>query len=251
MASPFDHSLVESALWQDAVRRYSQGEWRAPIWRDLLLAEAASRGPSPTVLDIGCGHGFDGSEKLQADIASVAGEFIGVEPDREITVPAHFDHVYRSDFENARINPGTIDVAYSVMVLEHVENPDRFWRHVRKCLRSGGVFWGFTADSRHYFCKVSTWMDRLKIKDTYLTLLGGQRGQDRYENYPVYYRSNSPNALRSLARDFANCDVGSLSRPGELSTYYPRFLSPFFSFLDRRVVRNNDYGYLLVTRVVK
>ena len=66
------------------LQRYTNGEWRAHIFRDMILADARvleqGRGKL-SILDIGCGAGFDGDAKLQHSISKVAGRFIGVEPD--------------------------------------------------------------------------------------------------------------------------------------------------------------------------
>jgi len=61
-------------------------EWRYCIFRDMILADARRLRPKPTILDIGCGAGFDGGVPLQRSIADVVGCNIGVEADPEILV---------------------------------------------------------------------------------------------------------------------------------------------------------------------
>ncbi|CAN0488568.1 unnamed protein product, partial [Phaeothamnion confervicola] len=48
--------------------RYRSGEWRAPIFRDLILADAEQENCS-TFLDIGCGRGFDDEPAIQQILA--------------------------------------------------------------------------------------------------------------------------------------------------------------------------------------
>ena len=49
-----------------------------------------------------------------------------------------FTTTYRSDFEDAPLENDSIDIAYSVMVMEHFEAPQFFWDKVHKVLKKGG-----------------------------------------------------------------------------------------------------------------
>src|SRR5262249_32690841 len=140
---------------------------------------------------------------------------------------------------------------FAVMVLEHLPSPRRFWRKLHDVLRPGGVFWGFTMDRRHWFCQASLWADRLQVKELYLNRLAGKRGVDRYENYPVYYRSNSPLQVASQVRAFSSCDLVNFSKIGQLRSYYPPWLRPVGDLMDRRAIRRGRPGTLLAIRVVK
>ena len=186
--------------WKPYIDRYRGGEWRDRIFRDMVLADASKLGDRPTILDIGCGKGLDGSIPLQRSIAEVAGRFIGVEPDLEIPLGDHFTETFRCPFEDAPLPPGSVQLAFSVMVLEHLPAPERFWSKLHETLCDGGVFWGLTVDA-HPFCKASLWAERLRIKEYYFRIVSGRRGVDRYENYRVFYRSNTPKCIRSHAVD--------------------------------------------------
>ncbi len=188
---------------------------------------------------------------LQQSIARVAGRFIGVEPDHAIKPGDHFTAVHACLFEDAPLAAGSIDVAYAIMVLEHLAQPERFFAKLWDVLVPGGVFWGLTVDARHWFCRWSRWFDRLHVKDIYLRLLLGRRGEDRYENYPVFYRSNSPAQLTPLAHRFASCDFFNFSRIGQCSSYFPRPLRPLVNAWDRRSVTRQRPGVLLAVRVRK
>jgi hypothetical protein len=173
------------ATWAPYVARYRSGEWRDRIFRDLVLADARRFGTGPTILDIGCGEGLDGSVELQRSVAEAAGRFIGVEPDPEVALGDHFTETHRRSFQEAPLAAGTIDVAYAVMVLEHLATPQVFWDKLWELLVDGGVFWGLTVDARHLFAGLSLWAGRLKIKDLYLDLVLGRASEPgRYRNYP-------------------------------------------------------------------
>src|SRR5256885_8028665 len=51
-------------------------------------------------------------------------------------------------------------------------------------------------------------------------------GQQRYENYPVFYRSNSPTQIDALTTRFARRDYFNFYRAGQCSEYFPRVLRP-------------------------
>lgn len=237
--------------WEPYLERYRQGEWRATIFRDLILADARQRPGELTFLDIGCGQGFDHDILLQQTLAAHASRYIGVEPDAAVAPGPHVTEVHRCWFEDASVPPASVDIAFAVMVLEHLPQPGRFWDKLFDVLKAGGSFWGFTVDGRHWFCRMSRLLQQLRIKDLYLHLLFGRRGQERYENYPTYYRSNSPKQVQPLVQRFRSCDFVNFARVGQCDYYFPRFLQPLAQFLDRRALARGKPGTLLAIHVIK
>jgi SAM-dependent methyltransferase len=237
--------------WTPYVDRYRKGEWRDRILHDLILDDARKRGAGLTFLDIGCGRGFDTDVPLQQSLARAAGRYIGIEPDPNITPGDYFSETHCCFFEDAPLGPESIDIAFAVMVLEHLPEPQRFWDKLHAVLKNGGVFWGLTVDARHWFCQASMWAERFKIKDRYLQSLFGKRGSERYENYPVYYRTNTPEQIRQFTRRFRACDFVNFSKVGQCSWYFPRTLHPLVTFFERRAVRLGKPGVLLAVRVEK
>ncbi len=237
--------------WTPYLERYRRGEWRARIFRDMILADAAEKGGPLTFADIGCGHGFDGDFRLQKQLAEHAHAYLGIEPDPAIELQDCITHRYRNFFEDAPLAPSTVDLAFAVMVLEHLPNPQLFWDKVHEVLVDGGVFWGFTMDRRHWFCQASLWSERLHVKELYLRWLKGRRGQERYENYPVHYRSNTPADVARYTQRFRHCEVMSLGREDQLGFYLPKPLKPLFRCLDRQALARGKPGMVLAIRAVK
>jgi SAM-dependent methyltransferase len=233
------------------IERYRSGEWRDRIFRDMIFADVRPHGQNKTFLDIGCGSGFDGDIPLQSSIAQVAGAFVGIEPDTAVIPGAYFHDVHRCVFEDAPLAAESIDVAYAIMVLEHLPEPQRFWDKVWRVLRKGGVFWGLTVDHRHWFCKFSCWFEKLRLKQLYLNWLLGKRGDERYENYPVFYRSNSPEQIETFTSKFARRDYVNFARVGQCNGYFPRPVRPLVSAWDARAIQNHQPGTLLAIRVEK
>ena len=240
--------------WQPYLERYIKGEWRAPIFRDMILSDAETlkrKNGNLTLLDIGCGSGFDNDPKLQFSLSNIADQYIGIEPDNSIELQDIFSLTYRCFFEEAPINPESIDLAFAIMVLEHLENPKYFWDRVYKILKKGGVFWGFTVNARHFFVFASFFFEKLGIKDWYLNKLHGKGGEERYENYGVFYRSNTPEQIRKLTSEFSSCVILNFHRIGQLDYYFPKKLRWVGRIIDRIIIRMRWPGSILAVRVEK
>lgn len=213
------------------LKRYRGGESRTKIFRDLVLEDILLR-PAPVVLDIGCGNGFDGDAAASTSLCAQSANYIGVEPDKSVTPPSIFFRLYQTTLEEAPVEAASVDVAFSVMVMEHIERPQPFIDKLFTVLKPGGVFWGFTIDSRHWFPIASKVAESLSIKDLYLNLIHGRRGDKRYHNYPVYYRMNRPEAFAGLASKFQSRLFLSFYRPGDTDFYYPRPLRRMAYLID-------------------
>jgi SAM-dependent methyltransferase len=245
-------TVEPAATWAPYITRYRSGEWRDRIFRDMILADAQRLGPGPTLLDIGCGEGLDGSVPLQRSLAEAAGRFLGIEPDPAVTLGDYFTETHRCSFEEAPLAAGSIDLAYAVMVLEHLPRPRVFWDKLFEVLTEGGVFWGLTVDARHLFARLSLWADRLRIKNVYMDLLLGRASESgRYKNYPTYYRTNTPAQIGRWTGAFSSAEVINFSRIGQWSPCLPRSLRGIADAIDARSIRKGRPGTLLAVRVVK
>ena len=244
----------EQQKWLPYVERYTKGEWRAQIFHDMVLADAEilkKQNGHLTILDIGCGGGFDGDAKLQHSIAEVAEQYIGIEPDEAIKLENIYSAIHRCIFENAPLAPESIDLAIAVMVLEHINNPKTFWDKLYSILKHGGIFWGFTVDARHFFVLASCFMEKLGIKDWYLNSLHGDRVEKRYENYPVYYKVNTPKKIQKMTSSFSSCITINFHRVGQMNYYFPKKLRWIGRTLDYITIRLGLPGSIMAVRVEK
>lgn len=246
-------SSVIQGRWSTYQERYAAGEYRALVFRDMIIDEmdqmSLGKVGKTVVADIGCGGGFDGDNRIQQEIARHAGEYIGIEPDKEIELLPIFTKAYRTTLEDAPIQAGSVDLAFAVMVLEHIDNPELFWKRIYQMLRPGGVFWGFTIDARHWFVHASLLFDRLGIKDKYLTALHGKRGEKRYENYGVYYRINHPEAVHAQTAAFSRSENASFQKIGQLAYYFPTGTRWIASAVDRLDRLRGKPGNVIAIRV--
>jgi SAM-dependent methyltransferase len=234
-----------------ALERYRSGAVRDRVLHDLILEDAAKLGRPLTLLDIGCGKGFDTDVPLQKSLVRAADRYIGIEPDAAVDAGEHITDVRRCLFEEADLPPGSIDLAFAVMVLEHLPEPQRFWDKLHEVLRPGGVFWGMTVDARHWFRHASLWSQRLRLKEWYLTWLMGVRGEERYENYPVHYRCNTPERLARFAASFRSVECANLSRVGQCDDLLPARLRPLSRRVEASAIARGKPGTLLLVRAVK
>jgi SAM-dependent methyltransferase len=234
-------------VFEVRVKRSFIDNGKAEFFFEIVQNEVQSRRKAkPVILDIGCGGGFHHRDDLQMAIGANSQKFIGVEPDREAKITAKFDTVHQCSFEDAPIESGSIDVAYSVMVMEHVTNPPAFFAHLHKVLATEGVYLGFTVDARHWFSKVSTVMEKTGIKDVYLNKLKGRRGVDRYENFPTAYLCNTPAQLDKLAKDQFLITTVSLHKIGQMEFYLPKALHSTSRLLDKITMGMNFPGSSLL-----
>lgn len=230
MTSSQRHQTFDALSFQI---RYRSGEWRGPIFRDMVLSDLSGF-PRPTVLDIGCGKGFDGSIEIQRNLVESAGVYFGIDPDPNVTPASFLTSFTCCTLEETDFPDNSVDLAFCVMVLEHIADPARFWSRLNSILKPDGVFWGFTVDIRHPFGHISWLTEKLRLKNWYLDRLRGNRGVDRYENFPTHYRANSPHQIRRLVPNCGTVDFFNFSRIGQLDFYYPaklRIVAHLFDYV--------------------
>lgn len=176
---------------------------RSKLFVNLLLKEIEGRDSPVRVLDIGCGTGIStGKDRLvflQA-VAEKADELWGVEPDESI-VPEHdfFANFQHALLEDAELPENYFDLAYSFMVMEHVEHPKDFLKEVHRCLKPGGVYIFITPNGHHYFTLIAGTMKKLRLDEFVLRLLVGKSVDDYH--YPVQYRCNRFGDIKRLTSE--------------------------------------------------
>ncbi len=118
-------------------------------------------------------------------------------------------------------------------------------------MKPGGVFWGFTMDARHLIVIASLITKYLHIKNRYLNLLHGKRGEGRYENYNVYYKCNTPKQFYRYTQTFHSRTVLNFQKIGEYDYYLPVKMRKIGRYLDRVGIHRGWPGSVLAMRVVK
>lgn len=146
------------------------------------------------LLDLGCGINTDLSE-YRSDDREVWGTDFQAHP-----LLAHAEW-FRPLGPNgvAPFEDEYFDAVGSIMVMEHLRKPNRFFREVARLLKPGGHFVGHTISGSHYV----TWLRRFigllphSVNQSLVQKLYGRASED---TFPAYYRANTLSQLRRAAR---------------------------------------------------
>ena len=175
----------------------------------------------PTVLDIGCGCGMARENSWQWAIKPHASNYWGIEPDPSTSPEAGlFDHSQHALLENAELEDESIDVAYSWMVMEHVEDPEAFCSRLYRALKPGGTYYFSTPNIRHYFTFTARFLKKMNVDEWVLAMI---RKQDLDEyHYPVQYRFNSESQVNDIAKrtGFQSAEFAYIEVEGPVK-YFP------------------------------
>jgi SAM-dependent methyltransferase len=174
--------------------------------------------PSFTVLDIGCGRGRHAEERTAKSNLKILNDHcqtvIGIDVN-----PAARDNPFVDQFHlidaNSRwpIPDGSVDLAVSDYVLEHVENPDLFFSECRRVIRPGGYLCMRTTNALSYFGVAARIIpNRLHSSVVQRAYVNPRKEEDVF---PIRYRCNTVHAVRrALNRHgFQHCVYGYQSDP--------------------------------------
>jgi SAM-dependent methyltransferase len=218
--------------------------------QDVILSQRGLR----CVVDIGCGRGIGTSADMFARLRPECDELIGVEPDKSIEPAAGvFTAFHRSTFEECEIPDGSVDVAFSCMVMEHVTDPAAFMSRLYRALRPGGQYIFMTVNSAHYFGIISNALRRLGLDEQVLRLVRGRQSVDSY-HYPTAYRFNDPACISRVCRSsgFAEPRFVFAEHPGA-QCYFPGPTKAVWHALTlkRRIIRKPNLLLELIGLVTK
>jgi len=165
----------------------SSGEQLEALVRTYLTPEAR-------VMDLGCGRG--GVVELIWQDVDLA---VGLDPD----VPSLSEHrahgmpVLRGRGEHLPFAGESFDLIVCLWVLEHLRSPEQVLNEVRRVLRPGGHFLFLTPNLRNPLLT----LNRLgrALPQLQRRLVPRLYGRIEADTFPVQYRANTTQGLRSLA----------------------------------------------------
>jgi len=162
---------------------------------NLLLEAPQLRG---RVLDIGCGDHLPTALKA---IAGRVGALDGVDPNAAIVKHPLLEHRWHSTLEESGVPEESYDLAYAYNVVEHLRDPRPFLETVHSILKPGGSFFALAPNAIHPFAVLSRFIEVIGLKSYARSKIGlAETGEMRVNDYPAYYRCNSPRAVQRAIR---------------------------------------------------
>jgi len=194
----------------------------------LKHVDASSR-----VLDLGAGSGWN--PKYDTRLKGRCRQVVGLDVDPRMKDNPRLDHAVLGDITAVPLADQTFDVAFSMMVLEHLPEPARCAAEVYRILKPGGYFLVITPNICHYVSLAGRltphWFHRWYSR----RMWSAQR-----EAFPTYYRLNT---VRSFPRPFEAVGFETVSvETVEPIPSYLAFSAPTFLLgaLYERLVRSSS-----------
>lgn len=216
--------------FDDLTRSYNfpHASDRVQLFLSVIASEAAAQaarnGPIRG-LDIGCGKGIGLYPEATLSLTKCFDDAWGIEPDVMVEQPrGAFSRVINGTLESADLPRESVDVAYSYMVMEHVEDPVKFFRAIGAALKPGGTYTFLTVNGWHYFTLLADAMRRLRLDEIVLRRLVGKESVESY-HYATRYRCNTASQLRAACAAAGLCEpeLAFVERGGRLG-YLPGML---------------------------
>lgn len=156
------------------------GHWDDWAFRDMILPHLS---PDTVVLDVGAGAGI-----VEAmDFRGQAKRIIGIDPDPRVLSNPNLDEAHQGFADEMPfLADGSVDLAFSDNVLEHVENPLAFLSEIRRVVRPGGILLTKTPNRRHYMPLIA----RL-TPHSFHRAINRVRGRADVDTFPTRYRLNT------------------------------------------------------------
>ncbi len=180
---------------------------------------AQSLPPDARVLNIGAGSNKSGDLKL---VRQRAGHVVGIDQSPRIHENKHVDERHQQCLELfAEDHADEFDLAFSVFVLEHVRDPERFAAACAQVLKPGGTLMGLTVNAWHYFGGLTWAATRLGVAEWLLPRVRPDAHTEDYHD-PTQYRLNT---IPALSRQLAVSGFRSVEfRMWDLPTLYTPYL---------------------------
>ena len=155
--------------------------------------------PNVLWLDLGCGRQMLKSWKLQEEIELIGNckAIVGLDYDFD-SIRKHKTIVnrVRGDLSFIPFKNNSFDVVTSNMVVEHLRDPEFFFRDVYSILKPGGIFIFHTPNVFGYTTILARLVPDI-IKNKLVEVLYGRKEEDVF---PAYYKANSEKEIRKLVK---------------------------------------------------
>ena len=207
--------MLTVKYWDE--RLYPKKEDKSPVVG--FVSKMGSRiKANDTVLDIGAGAGL----RSVYDYKNQCREMIGIDVDPRVEENPLLHRGICCDANTMPLEDNSVDLAFTVYVLEHVEDPGRFCAEIARVLKPGGEFWSLTPNRLHYVPLIAS-----LTPTRFHQWVNEKRGRKSDDTFPTYYRLNSKTALNRHfnAAGMEAIEVATVEgRPNYLRMAAPLFL---------------------------
>ena len=177
--------------------------------------------PTDTLLDLGCGRGEyqDDEVEFRRDLGIFKGKVsrvIGLDVDADAKGNPYVDDFLLMEGDVWPLSDNSVDVIVSDWVLEHVADPDAYFREARRVLRNNGRMCIRTTNKWTYFAIAARLIpNRLHSKVT--AFAQGTRKEE--DVFPTIYKCNTKRSVKNKMTEFGfDCVVYNFESE-------PRYLS--------------------------
>ena len=180
-----------------------------------LVGEAVAR--ASAIVHLGAGSVFLGD----VSDAPVDGKTIyAVEPDAESLARNRAVNRICAGGESIPLPDASVDAVVCEYVVEHLSEPQRVLKELRRILRPGGRF-VFATPNAWSYSAIATRLTSQGFHEFFLARLKGVGGSANEKPFPTSFRMNTRSQIESLARETGFC-VRSLQSCVDHPTYtYP------------------------------
>ncbi len=177
--------------------------------------------PTDVVLDIGCGRGGYGDEPvpLKRQLRLFKGrcrKIIGIDMDPEAAANPFMDEFRLIETDYFPVRDASVDVGISNAVLEHVQDPERFFSEISRVLKPGGYLCLKTANIWSYVGLASRLIPNRWHAQVLQKVQGVRAAKDIF---PTFHRLNSLRKIRGMLEkfNFEHCVYGYEAEPSYLN----------------------------------
>ena len=173
--------------------------------------------PRSTVLDIGAGAGELNAYDLKGRVRRI----VGVDLDPRVVENPLLDEGVVGEAGTLPFPDATFDVAFSIYVLEHIQDPASFAAEVQRVLKPGGVFLALTPNRWHYVPVIAA-----LTPTSFHRWINERRGRAAEDTFPTFYRMNTRGSQRRIFES-AGFETATLTML-ETQPNYLKFSTPTF-----------------------
>lgn len=178
--------------------------------------------PSFVVLDVGCGRGEygDDSVPLRRNLKILKGKVakvIGIDIGQDAAENPFIDEFHLIRGDKWPIDESSVDLIVCDNVLEHIDDPDKFFSEIVRVLKNGGVLCIRTPNRWSYISLAATLIPS-KYHSTVTSFV--QDGRKEEDVFPTVYKCNSSKSLKRMMikNGFEECVLyGHEAEPSYLS----------------------------------